>query len=71
MIIKVRNENQWLYYDYVDEVKLEETNEEGKPVVVNRMFVFQKNNSKTIVIELNGSVAYFLNDNGKTIERIN
>lgn len=71
MIVKVRCENQWLYFADVDEVKTEETCKEGEKITVSRLYIFQRNNPKTVIIELKYAVAYLLNDEGKTIERIN
>ncbi len=72
MIVKIRTENQWTYLADVDEIKTEEEIvTKGCAPLVTKMYVFQRGNTKTIIVEMAGNTAYLLNDEGKTIERIN
>ena len=71
MIAKVRSENEWLYYANVDFIKALEHIKEGEKITIAQLYIFQKDVPRATIIELNGAVAYLLNEEGKTIERIN
>ena len=70
MIVKIRTESQWTYIADVRRVKTEEGNKDGK-IMIDKMLIFYKTNDPYEIIELQGNPVYLLNDDGKTIERIN
>jgi len=70
MIVKMRYESQWIYIADVRVVKTEEGQKDGI-TMIDKLLVSYKSNDPDEVIELQGNPAYLLNNEGKTIERIN
>lgn len=72
MIVKILFEDQWTYLDEVYEVKVDSPNEKEKPRSIIKLLIFQERNPNVMNIELPpNSKAYLLNNEGKTIDRIN
>ncbi len=70
MIVKVRTESNWTYISDVRRVKTEEGIKDGK-TMIDKLLVYRNLYEPLEVVEVHGNPVYLLNDEGKTIERIN
>ena len=72
MILKMSNEDGWKFIDKVDRLQTVEEAKEGEPKRIVKI-IAQTQHEVNVVIETtdNPYAVYLLNDEGKTIERLN